>query len=212
MLEDRANMLFIGNSFTTKNDLPGLLRRIARAGQGINIESSVISAGGASLRRHWNAGAARAVTAGGWDYVVLQEQSTLPVKNSRRFHENVREFVPALNESGARMVLFMTWARKAEPQNQRLLTDSYHQIGEELGATVVPVGIAWQLLLAEHDTPALHAPDGSHPTFAGSYLAACTFYAALFQGDPVRVEIDVGDLTAGERKLLQGIARSACRQ
>ncbi len=50
-------MLFIGNSFTTKNDLPTLLSAIAKAGKGITIESKVISAGGASLRRHWNAGA-----------------------------------------------------------------------------------------------------------------------------------------------------------
>jgi len=205
-------MLFIGNSFTTKNDLPDLLRGIAQAGQGITIESRVIAAGGASLRRHWNAGAARAIANAGWDYVVLQEQSTLPVKNSRRFHENVREFVPAIKESGARMVLFMTWARKNEPGNQRLLTDSYNQIGEELGATVVPVGTAWQLLLAKHDRPALHAADGSHPTIAGSYLAACTFYATLFRGDPAKVEIEVGNLTSGERELLQHIAGTACQQ
>ena len=102
-------MLFIGNSFTTKNDLPTLLSVIAKAGQGITIESQVISAGGASLRRHWNADAASTVTGGNWDFVVFQEQSTLPVENSRRFHENVREFVPAMKVSGARMVLFMTW-------------------------------------------------------------------------------------------------------
>ncbi len=47
----RVRMLFIGNSFTTKNDLPTLLSAIAKAGKGITIESKVISAGGASLRR-----------------------------------------------------------------------------------------------------------------------------------------------------------------
>ncbi len=176
-------MLFIGNSFTTKNDLPTLLSDIAQAGKGITIESKVISAGGASLRRHWNAGAATTITSEKWDHVVFQEQSTLPVKNSNRFHENVREFVPAMKESGAKMVLFMTWARKKEPENQTLLTDSYNQIGKELGAYVVPVGTAWQKLLAKHDKPVLYAEDGSHPTVAGSYLAACTFYATLFGGD-----------------------------
>ena len=49
-----VRMLFIGNSFTTKNELPDLLSEIAKAGKGINIEYKVISAGGASLRRHWN--------------------------------------------------------------------------------------------------------------------------------------------------------------
>ena len=107
-----VRMLFIGNSFTTKNELPDLLSEIAKAGMGINIEYKVISAGGASPRRHWNGGAANTITSAKWDYVVFQEQSTLPVKNANRFHENVREFVPVMKESGAKMVLYMTWARK----------------------------------------------------------------------------------------------------
>ncbi len=53
----RVRMLFIGNSFTTKNDLPTLLSAISKADNGITIEYEVISAGGASLHRHWNAGA-----------------------------------------------------------------------------------------------------------------------------------------------------------
>ena len=203
-------MLFIGNSFTTKNDLPGLLSTIAKVGKGITIESKVISAGGASLRRHWNAGAAHTITDENWDYVVFQEQSTLPIKNGKRFHENVREFVPAMNDCGAIMVLFMTWARKQVPENQKLLTDSYNEIGEELAATVVPVGTAWKKLLEKHDEPVLHAEDGSHPTVAGSYLAACTFYAALFDGDPTKLETNIGKLTHKERKLLQRIAQTVC--
>ena len=202
-------MLFIGNSFTTTNDLPGMLIAIAKAGKDITIESKVISAGGASLRRHWNAGAADTVIDEKWDYVVFQEQSTLPVKNSKRFHENVREFVPAMKRSGATMVLYMTWARKMEPDNQKLLTDSYKEIGKELAATVVPVGIAWQKLLEENAKPVLHAKDGSHPTVAGTYLAACTFYAALFDGDPTKLETTIGELTYEERQLLQRIAKAA---
>ena len=117
-----------------------------------------------------------------------------------------------MKESGAEMVLYMTWARKKEPENQRLLTDSYNKIGKELGATVVPVGTAWQKLLAKHGRPVLHAEDGSHPTVAGSYLAAYTFYATLFDGDPTKVENDAGNLFDDEHKLLQRIAKAACKK
>jgi len=161
------------------------------------------------LRRHWNAGAADTISDGKWDYVLFQEQSTLPIKNGKRFHENVREFVPVMKESGATMVLFMTWARKHEPENQKLLTDSYNSIGKELAATVVPVGSAWREMLEKHDTPELYAEDGSHPTLAGSYLAACVFYTTLFDGDLKDLETEVGGLSHEERRLLQQIARSA---
>src|SRR5437764_9334948 len=90
------NVLFIGNSFTARNDLPGLVARLAAA-RGKTVRHRLISAGGASLRTHWNAGeAARAITDGGFDHVVLQEQSTLPVKNAGRMHENVRLFDAAI--------------------------------------------------------------------------------------------------------------------
>jgi hypothetical protein len=204
-------MLFIGNSFTTRNDLPGLLTVIAKAGESIEIESKVIAAGGASLRRHWNAGASDTIAGEKWDYVVFQEQSTLPIKNGKRFHENVREFMPVMNDSSAKMVLFMTWARIHEPANQEILTNSYYEIGKELTATVVPVGSAWKKLLENHDAPTLHAEDGSHPTFAGTYLAACTFYATLFGGDLLDLDIDIGELTQEERQLMQSIAQEVSR-
>ena len=107
------------------------------------------------------------------------------------------------------MVLYMTWARKKEPENQRVLTDSYNIIGKEVGATVVPVGTAWQKLLAKHDEPVLHSADGSHPTVAGSYLAAYTFYCTLFGGNPTKFETNFGNLTDAEHKLLQRIAKDS---
>ena len=48
-------VLFVGNSFTARNDLPGLIAKLAAA-RGKNLEHHLISAGGASLRTHWNAG------------------------------------------------------------------------------------------------------------------------------------------------------------
>src|SRR5262245_56690980 len=91
-----TRILFIGNSFTQRNDLPGLLAGLA-AERGLHVEPELISVGGASLRTHWNAGkAARAIANGRYDYVVLQEQSTLPVKNTGRMAENVRLFDEAI--------------------------------------------------------------------------------------------------------------------
>src|SRR4051812_47887436 len=90
------NVLFIGNSFTARNDLPGLIAGLAAAA-GTRMDHRLISAGGASLRMHWNKGeAVKAIGGGGYDYVVLQEQSTLPVKNAARMHENVRLFDAAI--------------------------------------------------------------------------------------------------------------------
>jgi hypothetical protein len=200
-------VLFIGNSFTARNDLPGLIASLAAA-QGKTLEHRLISAGGASLRTHWNAGEAlKAIQSGGeYDHVVLQEQSTLPVKNAKRMHENVRLFDEAIKSAGARTVLYMTWARRHAPESQRAIADAYASIGREIEATVVPVGLAWQAFLRAHRRPALHDRDQSHPTLAGSYLAACVFLAVLFHESPVGIDTDVAGLDAQEQALLQKCA------
>jgi hypothetical protein len=128
--------LFIGNSFTARNDLPGLVARLAE-GRGKGLDYCLLSAGGASLRTHWNAGEARqAIREGQYDAVVLQEQSTLPVKNAKRMYENVRLFDEAIKAVGAKTVLYMTWARQDAPDSQRAIAEAYTSIGRELGATV----------------------------------------------------------------------------
>jgi hypothetical protein len=203
--------LFIGNSFTARNDLPNLVAQLAAA-RGRRLEHRLISAGGASLRTYWNSGVAlKEIQGGQYDHVVLQEQSTLPVKNARRMHENVRLFDEVIRASGSKTVLYMTWARLSEPQSQQLITDAYAAIGRELGAAVVPVGLAWQAFLREHGRLALHDNDRSHPTLAGSYLAACVFLAVLFRESPVGIASQVAGLSENDLTLLQQAAWQACQ-
>jgi hypothetical protein len=182
------------------------------ATRGTEIEYRLISAGGASLRRHWNGGTARtAIKNGHFDYVVLQEQSTLPVKNAERMHENVRLFDEAIRNAGAKTVLYMTWARLNAPDSQKAITGAYRSIGAELGAMVVPVGVAWQTFLHKHETPVLHDRDGSHPTLAGSYLAACVFFAKLFGENPVGRGGITSSLSDADRAVLEKTAWQVCR-
>src|SRR5947209_12132988 len=117
-------VLFIGNSFTARNDLPGLIAGLAAA-RSRGLQHRLISAGGASLRTHWNAGEAlKAIQDGHYDRVVLQEQSTLPVKNAKRMRENVRLFDEAVQAASAKTVLYMTWARLSAPESQQAITDA----------------------------------------------------------------------------------------
>jgi hypothetical protein len=205
-------VLYIGNSFTAHNDLPGLIARMGTT-RGLSIQHRLISAGGASLRAHWNAGEAlKAIEDGDYDYVVLQEQSTLPLKNAKRMHENVRLFDEAIKRAGAKTILYMTWARQHAPESQQAIADAYNSIGRELGATVVPVGVAWQSFLRKHDQPVLHDQDQSHPTLAGSYLAACVFVAVVFTESPVGIDAEVAGLSAKDLVLLQKTAWQACKR
>jgi hypothetical protein len=206
-----VKVLFVGNSFTARNNLPGLVADLAAA-RDIAMEPRLISAGGASLRMHWNKGdAQKEIARTRYDWVVLQEQSTLPVKNAARMHENVRLFDAAIRAAGAKTALYLTWARVHAPQSQRAISDAYTAIGHEVGATVVPVGVAWERVLATDGGPVLHDKDGSHPTPAGSYLAACVFLAALLNETPVNAGGAPPGLSGAHAKLLQRAAREAVK-
>jgi len=205
------HVLFIGNSFTARNDVPGLITQLAAA-RGHAMDHRLIQAGGASLRMHWNRGEAqRAITEARWDRVVLQEQSTLPIKNARRMHENVRLFDEVIRASGSRTVLYLTWARRYAPETQETITRAYREIGAELGADVAPVGVAWERVLQTAGHPELYDADGSHPSLAGSYLAACVLFATLFGESPVGIASESAGLAAAEIRLLQQAAEGPGR-
>ncbi|HSS70605.1 MAG TPA: hypothetical protein VLQ46_08130 [Casimicrobiaceae bacterium] len=206
-------ILFIGNSYTSRNQLPRLVADLAAAAEDPQrVDFEMIVAGGASLKRHWNAGRAQeALQSNAWDYVVLQEQSTLPLKNPQRYHDNVRLFAPLIAERRAQAVLYLTWSRQAAPQTQEAITRAVYDIAEEIGAFVVPAGPAWHRALHAVAGLQLYESDGSHPTLEGSYLAAWMFHVALFGERPI------GDSVADALKLDRALARSlqeiawACR-
>jgi len=143
----------------------------------------------------WEKGdALKAIQQGGWTFVVLQEQSTLgfeprenevpQINDPAMFFDYSRRFDAEIKKAGAKTVFYLTWSRRDSPQNQAKLTAAYTSIAKELDATLVPVGPAWEAALHERPTFALHQVDKAHPTPAGTYLAACVFYARLFHRDP----------------------------
>lgn len=201
----KRRILFIGNSFTNRNDLPGMISQLAiAADKTCQIETERSIANGAALKTHWDRGAARElIRKAVWDFVVLQEQSTLPLKNRQRMHEYVTLFNDEIMQHGGKTALYLTWARRDTFERQDELSDAYLTIGRKLGAVVVPVGVALQRVLEGHPDIELHDRDKSHPNAAGSYLAACVFVATLLGINPVGLPADIAAL----RKLPESTAR-----
>jgi hypothetical protein len=190
-----VRILFIGNSYTYVNDLPlTLVKLAASASEPVPVEFGRVLVGGATLQRHWREGAAvEAIRKAEWDYVVLQEHSLLganladaapriPVPDL--FYEFVRLFNGEIRKTRARTVLYGTWARQSAPELQARLTEAYRRMARELSALLCPVGIAFQNARILKPDVQLFRPDGSHPSPAGTYLAACVFYAVLTGRSP----------------------------
>lgn len=190
-------VLFIGNSYTFYNNLGDLVSGIAASRRdGPAIEARLATVPVVDLAWHLEGGPAMsALAAGPWDFVVLQEQSLLggSVVDGKpkvadpptKFYLTVRNWVARIREKGAKPILLMTWARRDNPGDmQKDLAKGYNTIGQELGVTVAPVGLAWQEARWRLRTLEFHFRDGAHPSEFGSYLSAAVVYATLTGHDP----------------------------
>lgn len=207
----KLRVLFIGNSYTYFNNLPELLAQLAvSAKPPQHIETQMVVRGGWTLKMHWEDGAAlKALQQDKWDYVVLQEQSLLPINDPETMHNYARLFDAEIKKSGAKTIFYLTWARQDHPEMQGKLNDAYMSIARELGALVAPVGMAWQNAFKENSKTVFHIEDKSHPNAAGSYIAACVLYATIYGKSPESLSghitgkvIDIAGKETGEQKEL----------
>ena len=199
------------------NDLPGTFAEVARSG-GHDVEAGMSAVGGATLADHVASADTRAALASQrWDIVVLQEQSEAPAADTSRvgaFEPAVRTLVGSIESLGGRPLLLATWAHRDGDADigiadyttmQARLDAAYVGIARQLSVGVAPAGAAWAAVRAADPTIDLWQADGSHPSVAGTYLAACVVYASIFGTSPVGLD-GGGDLSADTRRALQEAA------
>jgi hypothetical protein len=193
------SVLFIGNSLTQSNDLPGVFKRFAaESSLHADVDVSSITPGGAFLYDHWKQGQALALLREKHPkFLVLQGQSTEPVSALRNFSYYAGLFKTEGDRVGATTILFATWARPAgdpyykDPTSggsptemQSRLNSACASVAKSIGATLAPVGVAWERARAVG--PKVHLLDGTqHPSPAGSYLAAAVLFRTMFNASPV---------------------------
>ncbi len=193
------NVLFIGNSYTYLNNLPAIFKEIAKA-EGIEVNACAVTNGGWTLEKHADTddvygSATDAVLKGKrFDFVVLQEYSVRPAAEFEKFRVAVEKLLGKINENGAKPYLYCTWGRK---EGSAVLTDNgwthkemtkkiaaaYSKVGEEFNIPVAYVGKAFLKVNIDNPEIDLYTADLSHPSKYGSFLAALTLFAKIFDRD-----------------------------
>lgn len=223
-----GRVLFVGNSYFYYNDsLHNHVRRIAIAAdpaseKSLRYKSATI--GGAPLAHH-NIQHLLAPGSLGlkqpFEVVVLQGASTSPLSERRRaaFRNKVIEFDAEIRKHGAKTALYMTHAhvspsKFASPDMIRKVEDMYVSAGKEVGALVIPVGLAFEEAYRQRPDIKLHKDyDGSHPDLFGTYLAACVVYASLYGKSPVGNSYDYyGKIDKDTAAFLQTVADETVRK
>jgi hypothetical protein len=201
--QDTLSVLFLGNSYSSYNNLPQLVQSLSSsAGKTLIIDSNM--PGGLSMSGHANnATTFSKISQGNWDYVILQEQSQMPTIDFYRYNEmypamtDLKSLIEQYNPC-AKIITYMTWGRRYGGQQcgpgatycspvfvdfnhmQDSLTSAYLEISEQLNIQCAPVGVTWQNILND-TTLILHSNDNSHPTIDGSYVAALSIYSSIWK-------------------------------
>jgi len=222
-----TRVLFVGNSYLYYGDsLHNHVRRMAIAADpGLEKKMHYKSAtiGGASLAQHdidWLTKPGQIGVKEPFQLVILQGGSSEPLSQAKReeFRQTVIEFNKVITERGGKTALYMTPAyvkphKKVSPENIRLTGDLYVSVGNEVGALVIPVGLAFEEAYRRRPEMKLHKEfDGSHPSLIGTYLAACTAYASIYAKSPVGNSYDYyGKIDKDTAAFLQQVAEDTVK-
>ena len=191
-------VLFIGNSLTEYNDLPGMVRVLAESA-GTPLRTGMVVHGGYSLEDHWNDGRAReAVASRRWDVVVLQQgPSAWPSSRENLIEWTVR-WADAIRAAGARPVVYMPWPESWRMSAFDSVSRSYRDAAIAARATLVPGGEVWQAAWRRDPSLALYGDDGFHPSQLGTWTVAVAAWSHLTGHPateaPASIRLDISTL------------------
>jgi hypothetical protein len=225
---DWVSVLFVGDSFTELNDMPaGIFAKMAEEA-GYDVRIFLATKSGYTLTKFTTPGNQYAEELdlalsenNAYDYVVLQDGATHPTASGGAdFYGAVRNLARKIRSAGAKPILYSTWGykeghetlKKNQWTNESMtwrVTAAYRAIGHELGIDVAYAGLAFMDVNKKYSMIDLYGKNLSNPSYAGSYLAAATLFATIFNEDPITAITFTGDLTERQAEVLLDAAWDA---
>lgn len=205
--QQTKKVLFLGNSYTDNNNLPNMIASMA-TNTGDQLIHDRNTPGGYRFLNHANNSTSIAkIQSNNWDYVVLQAQSQEAAFGQSQMQSQLFPYAALLstlirqNNACSQPLFYMTWGRQYGDSSNcpslpwvcnyesmdNVIRSSYEYMADQNDAELAPVGRLWRYLRTNHSTINLYASDNSHPSMAGSYAAACAFYAIVFKKDPTLI-------------------------
>jgi len=202
------SVLWLGNSYTWRNDVPSIVERLAAA-DGINLDWDSHAQSSWTWKLHATSQETLdKIRSKQWDTVILQEQSTRPAYPAETVCQESVPYLDILaeeirnNNPNTMIQFYLTWGRPHGDQEkcnddelsqfcdfesmQNALTKTYLDFGcLKAKSTVAPVGESFRYIHGSQTQEVFlslynDGGDDHHASEAGSYLSAATHFAAMF--------------------------------
>lgn len=180
-------ILFVGNSLTFVNDLPGMVAKVADADPSLAVSLKVrsITAPDATLSTIWSEGCGpNRLAADHFNDVVLQEHSFFwDAESPDQAREAAGRWVSAARTAGATPLYFEPWTGPPTQGDGTFedgeMREATRQIADVYGAQLVKVGEAFAEGQSTPGAPDLFQADRHHASEAGTWLAALVIFHAI---------------------------------
>ena len=201
---DTTRVLFIGNSFTAGENIPGLVKNFATAA-GLQMEVFMHAPGGITVgdlnqgtQAHMNNPTVfNLIRNNKLDFVVLQDnqgrfvlENKFPnpavsqvVAGHLKIRDSMRHY-----HSCARMIFFAGWALKNGwpdiGDGEKCIENIYQNyltLNDSVDELISPIGLAWLRSIGQLPNVDLWSPDEAHQSAAGGYLAAATIFSTIYR-------------------------------
>ena len=220
-------VLFLGNSYTGVNNLPAMVNQMATSTNDILIYDSNTPGGHRLINHASNTTSINKINSNNWDYVVLQAQSQETSWSQTQMQAEVFPYALSLsntiraNNACSEPMFYMTWGREnGDASNcanldwvctyegmDDAIRSTYISMANSNNAEISPVGAVWRYLRTNHPNIDLYTNDGSHPSLAGSYAAACTFYTMIYKKDPTLISWD-SSISSGDANTIKMVTKT----
>src|SRR4051812_5272135 len=157
------HVLFIGNSYTYVNDVPGIVQALADSAGGGTLAVESVAEPDFALIDHWATGvAAREIGKGGWAFVVLQQGPSSVEVNRDTLRLATKLFAPGIAQSGGKPALFSAWPTIDRRVDFPRAIESYRLAAADVNGVFLPVASAWLAAWTRDSSLPLYAGDGLH--------------------------------------------------
>ncbi|NNF13773.1 MAG: SGNH/GDSL hydrolase family protein [Gemmatimonadetes bacterium] len=208
-------ILFIGNSLTYTNDLPGAVATVAGA-LGHDVAVASVARPNFALEDHWFTGIAAVINDLAPDVVVMQQgPSSLP-ENQEHLALWADSLSGLVRDVGGEPALLMVWPSLSRSHAFDDVRDAYMEAAERVDGHFFPAGEALRALHDSYPEFSPYGSDGFHPsdygTVVAAYVLVSTYFEETVSGLPGRLEAAndgrVVDLLLDEATALQTVADS----
>jgi hypothetical protein len=178
-------VLFIGNSHTYTNDLPGMVQALAREVGDTALRTAEVAEANFALEDHMFIGnATAALRDSKWEWVVLQQGTSALPESQLHLEYWTREFQPLITEAGATPVLYQIWPMTSRRFDADAALTSYWNAAAAVNGVLAPAGDAFTAALTENPGIGVYSSDGLHASRRGTYVAALTIVARILEINP----------------------------